>query len=258
MATAIIGTTNKRVIKSVIVPQLPEQGIPNQIYFVPKTDSMEDDKYDEYLWIKEEQRFELIGTASITVPPIEVIPSITSGTKIAEINGISIYYTPYSLPSASSSTLGGVKSSTTGTAEDRDYLVEVNSDGTMKVNVPWVNTTYSVATTTADGLLSSEDKTKLDNFRKLNTISGSTTVTQSLEPNQFYVFNEVEDLTITLSSTEGYADEFTFQFASGATATSLHLPDSIKWVGDNTIESNKTYIVSICNEVAVLGEVSNE
>lgn len=114
------------------------------------------------------------------------------------------------------------------------------------------------ATITTNGLLSSKDKTKLDNFRKLNTISGSTTVTQTLEPNQFYVFDEVEDLTITLSSTEGYADEFTFQFASGATATSLHLPDSIKWVGDNTIESNKSYIVSICNEVAVLGEISNE
>lgn len=49
---------------------------------------------------------------------------------------------------ASSSTLGLVKSSTTGTAANRDYKVQVNDDGTMKVNVPWTdnNTTYSAGT----------------------------------------------------------------------------------------------------------------
>lgn len=62
----------------------------------------------------------------------------------------------YSLPIANRTTLGGVKSSTTGTTPDRDYLVEVNSDGTMKVNVPWVdlNTTYPVVSTNANGLMS--------------------------------------------------------------------------------------------------------
>lgn len=68
----------------------------------------------------------------------------------------------YSLSVANSSTLGGVKSSITGTTPDRDYSVEVNSDGTMKVNVPWTDTTYSVATTSSDGLMSSTDKTNLD------------------------------------------------------------------------------------------------
>lgn len=62
----------------------------------------------------------------------------------------------YSLPIANRTTLGGVKSSTTGTTPDRDYLVEVNSDGTMKVNVPWVdlNTTYPVVSNNANGLMS--------------------------------------------------------------------------------------------------------
>lgn len=72
----------------------------------------------------------------------------------------------YTLPIASSTILGGVKSSTTGTTSGRDYNVEINSDGTMKVNVPWVdtNTTYNVATETANGLMSSTDKSKLDNI----------------------------------------------------------------------------------------------
>ena len=44
------------------------------------------------------------------------------------------------LPTASSSTLGGVKSATTGTTPYRDYNVQVNANGTMKVNVPWTDT----------------------------------------------------------------------------------------------------------------------
>lgn len=72
----------------------------------------------------------------------------------------------YTLPIASATVLGGVKSSTTGTTSGRDYNVEINADGTMKVNVPWVdtNTTYNVATETANGLMSSSDKSKLDNI----------------------------------------------------------------------------------------------
>ena len=49
---------------------------------------------------------------------------------------------------ATLSTAGLVKSTTTGTTENRDYMVEVNPDGTMKVNVPWTdnNTPYSAGT----------------------------------------------------------------------------------------------------------------
>lgn len=60
----------------------------------------------------------------------------------------------YTLPVATASVLGGVKSSTTGTTPGRDYLVGVNSDGTMKVNVPWANTTYPVVSENANGLMS--------------------------------------------------------------------------------------------------------
>ena len=48
--------------------------------------------------------------------------------------------TQYTLPTANGNTLGGVKSTTTGTTSDRDYNVEVKNDGTMKVNVPWTDT----------------------------------------------------------------------------------------------------------------------
>ena len=70
----------------------------------------------------------------------------------------------YTLPIATASTLGGVKSATTGTTAGRDYNVQINADGTMKVNVPWVdnNTTYNVATASTNGLMSAADKSKLD------------------------------------------------------------------------------------------------
>lgn len=79
----------------------------------------------------------------------------------------------YSLPIATASVLGGVKSSTTGTTAGKDYNVQINADGTMKVNVPWANTTYNVVTQSANGLMSSSDKTKLDNLIEVPT--GGTT-----------------------------------------------------------------------------------
>lgn len=48
--------------------------------------------------------------------------------------------TKYTLPIATTSILGGVKSTKTGTTAGKNYSVEVNTDGTMKVNVPWTDT----------------------------------------------------------------------------------------------------------------------
>lgn len=94
----------------------------------------------------------------------------------------------YSLPIANSTTLGGVKSSNTGTTPDRDYSVEVKSDGTMKVNVPWTDTTYSVATTSSDGLMSSTDKTNLDNLVRRQLVGEFTYNIQASQIGSDYKF----------------------------------------------------------------------
>lgn len=95
----------------------------------------------------------------------------------------------YTLPLASNSTRGGIKlsSSTQGgtpngitTTSGRTYAVQVNSDEQAVVNVPWTNTTYSDATTSASGLMSASDKSKLNgiasgaNNYSLPTASAST------------------------------------------------------------------------------------
>lgn len=70
---------------------------------------------------------------------------------------------PYTLPQATASALGGVKIGATGLAT-KNYAIQLNSSGQMYVAVPWTdtNTTYSVATTSASGLMSAAMVTKLN------------------------------------------------------------------------------------------------
>ena len=72
----------------------------------------------------------------------------------------------YVLPAASDSSLGGVKIGYV--TADKNYGVQLDGDSKMYVNVPWVdtNTTYQKATTSSDGLMSKEDKAKLDNLNQ--------------------------------------------------------------------------------------------
>lgn len=68
-----------------------------------------------------------------------------------------------SIPQASSSALGGIK---IGYSDNgRNYAVELDSSGKAYVNVPWTNTTYNLATASANGLMSSSDKSKLDGIQ---------------------------------------------------------------------------------------------
>ena len=90
------------------------------------------------------------STASAGLVPA---PSTTAGTsKYLREDGT--WATPPTYTIATSSTPGLVKSQTTGTTSNRNYGVEVNSDGTMKVNVPWTDTKVtSTANTTTKAYL---------------------------------------------------------------------------------------------------------
>ena len=89
---------------------------------------------------------------------------------------------------------------------------------------------------------------------------GTSDTTFTLTSNTFHVWDEISALTLSLGDeTAGVANEFVFQFTSGATPTSLTLPDSIKWVNDSapTIAENKIYQISILNGLAVCLEFDN-
>lgn len=87
----------------------------------------------------------------------------------------------------------------------------------------------------------------------------STLTTQEIEPNKFYKFGEVSSLNITLAAITDTSvlNEFMFEFISGATATTLTLPNTVKWLETPTIEANKIYQCSIVDNIGVLLGVSN-
>jgi hypothetical protein len=91
-------------------------------------------------------------------------------------------------------------------------------------------------------------------FDGVQTVTG-TDVTQELQPNILYTFGEVTSLSLTLATPTNTArvNEYMFQFTSGTTATTLTLPSTVKWIGSNYISANKTYQISIVNNLAALG-----
>ena len=95
-------------------------------------------------------------------------------------------------------------------------------------------------------------------YPEVNHGTGDTTFT--LTPNTFHVWDEVTSLTLNFGNeTSGVANEYLFQFTSGPTATSLTLPNSIKWANDNalTINTNMIYQVSILRGLASVLEFNN-
>lgn len=86
------------------------------------------------------------------------------------------------------------------------------------------------------------------------TTESATEDAKEIQPNRYYIFGEKASLNITLAQgEEGKLNEYMFEFTSGTTPTTLTLPESVKWIGDNAIEASKTYQVSIVNNIAVLG-----
>lgn len=83
---------------------------------------------------------------------------------------------------------------------------------------------------------------------------GTSDTTFALTPNVLHVWGEVAALNLTLAAeTSGVVNEYMAQFTSGTTATVLTLPDTVTYIGESTIEADKTYQVSIINNLAVLG-----
>lgn len=73
----------------------------------------------------------------------------TGATKVTKetVSGWGFKTTDTTYDIATATVAGLVKSSTTGTTSGRDYKVQVNTDGTMKVNVPWTDTNTDTGVT---------------------------------------------------------------------------------------------------------------
>lgn len=69
----------------------------------------------------------------------------------------------------------------------------------------------------------------------------------TLEPNKLYIFPEMAALAITLAEIANTAvvNEYHFVFQSGATATTLTIPDAVNVPDGFAVEANKIYEISI-------------
>lgn len=97
-----------------------------------------------------------------------------------------------------------------------------------------------------------------DYFNSVSIINGSS-VNFTMDPNTLYVCGEMESLNIGLNTEDNnpkIVNEYMIQFTSGATPTILTLPSNIKWTATPSIAANKTYQISIINNLGVIGEFS--
>lgn len=85
----------------------------------------------------------------------------------------------------------------------------------------------------------------------VNEVAGST-VTQALDPNEFYVFEEVSALTLTFAAGEaGVVNEYHFRFTSGSTPTVLDMPIDVEMPDSFSVEAAAVYEISIINGYGV-------
>lgn len=100
---------------------------------------------------------------------------------------------------------------------------------------------------TINGVEVSGDKTSADykiSAQVTQTDHGTADTTFILPANQYHTWGEVAALTLTLGAeTSGVVNEYHFAFDSGATATTLSLPEGIQT--DIVVESNTHYECSI-------------
>jgi hypothetical protein len=113
----------------------------------------------------------------------------------------------------------------------------------------------NIKTINGESILGEGDIAISGAYAEVNHGTGYTTFT--LTPNTFHVWDRVASLDLSFANEQvDVTNEYTFQFTSGATPTSLTLPDTIQWVnGAPNIEANKIYQVSIVNNIGLIVSV---
>ena len=176
------------------------------------------------------------------IPTIPAIPTVNNPKVSIKMNGTEKGSFTLNQASAGEVDLGTVITAHQDISGKQDKLIS----GT---NIKTIN---------GESVLGSGDITINSAYPEVNHGTGDTTFT--LTPNTFHVWDKVTSLTLNLGSeTSGVANEYLFQFTSGSTATSLTLPNSIKWVNGSapTIAKNMIYQVSILKGLASVLEFNN-
>lgn len=196
-----------------------------------------------------------IPAASTSAYGVTKLSSATNSTSTTLAATASAVKAAYDLANSYKGTVTGVKINGT-TKSPTSGVVDLGTVITAHQTLKTINGQSIVGS--GDITISGGSSGGSGAYSEVNHGTSDTTFT--LTPNTFHIWDEVSALTLTLGSeTSGVANEFLFQFTSGAAATSLTLPDDIKWANDTppTIAENMIYQVSILKGLASVLEFSN-
>lgn len=160
---------------------------------------------------------------------------------------------------ASDKTIDQIKGKTTVTHNTNDYTITADDSSFVSVysSADLAGVAYGDTISQAPG----DTNLQLENVTFIiDKTSDTSTNSFELIPNKMYMFGTRESLTITLAtpSDNTIVNEYTFQFTSGNTATTLIVPNTVTWLKDPDISTGKKYIVSIENNLGIIGEWENE
>ena len=177
LKTELLGTIgNLTSFEIDVVNTLPETGTKGHIYFVPKTTTDEKNIYDEYIWVVKEggtSAFEKIGDTKIDTDSLKsetlsevsnnYIKTVDVTPSTDESSGVTTY--TFSFKNGAGTEISTATITTGGTGS--------GSGGS-----------YELATPEKDGLMSKQDKAKLDSYELVTdaeienlfkTVSGEVT-----------------------------------------------------------------------------------
>lgn len=176
------------------------------------------------------------------------------------------FYTPvknaatYSLPAAADGKLGGIALGYSQTG--KNYAVKLDSDNKAYVNVPWTdnNTTYPLASASTNGLMSKDDKSKLDDLALSgNSFNEASTSTKGLRLNLVGTDSSYDIPIVKPSSdasTYGLMNGTDKQKLDGIAANATRvLVDSTLSDSNNAIKNSavNTAIKEVYKEIATVG-----
>lgn len=175
--------------------------------------------------------------------------------KIKDVQGIGMTSTKYlTIKSATSASIKAGSNINQPIIPEKQHesvfygLAKASGDTTQSVSRNAVGTYTDEAKTSIKNMLGIDLSNKAD---KIEVIE-NTDVTE-LQPNKYYKWGEVASLSLTLGTPiDGILNEYMFEFVSGATPTTLTLPDTVKWETIPSIEANKRYQISIVNNIALI------
>lgn len=164
------------------------------------------------------------------------------------------------LTSTGLTNVGVYSTTSSGVLKFKSLVAGTNISLTPNADGNSIEVASNIATADANtsGLLSSTDWNTFYYDKKpvqyVNTDTSSTTVTiNSLVGNNRYVYTQpLTSLTITAVQDSNLESEL--QFTTDAGGCNASYPASLKWIGSNILDAGKSYIISIKNSIAVMGE----